>query len=81
MIKIQYQLEEKQISLEIYLESAPYYQEPMDQANLTKQMLGKREWYITEYDNYQTVVSFDDNYVYAVTADSIDTIQTLLKGN
>ena len=80
-INIQYRLDEKQISLEIYLESAPYYQEPMDQANVPKQMFGKREWYITEYDNYQTVVSFDDNYVYAVTADSLDTIQTLLKGN
>lgn len=80
-VEIQYKITEKQILLTIYLENAPYYREPMDQANIPKQMLGNREWYITECDNYQTIVSFDDNYVYAVTADSLDTIQTLLKGD
>lgn len=80
-IYIQYRSEEKQIILEIYLENAPYYREPMDQANVPKQRIGNREWYITECDKYQTVIGFDDNCVYAVTADSLDIIQTLLKGN
>ena len=80
-IHIQYKIEEKQVILVIHLQNAPYYKEPMEQANLPKQILGDLEWHITEYDNYQTLVSFDDNYVYVVTADSLDTIQTLLKGN
>ena len=80
-ISILYQSEEKQITLYIYLENAPYYREPMDQANISKQMFGNREWYITDSDNYQTIVAFDDDCVYAVTADSLDTIQTLLRGN
>ena len=81
-INIQYQLDEKIILLTIYLENAPYYREPMNQANIPKQRIGNREWYITAYVNkHQTIVAFDDNYVYAITADSLDTIQTLLKGN
>ena len=79
---MQYQLDAKQIALTIYLENAPYYQESMEQANLQKQTLGNLEWYIATYvNNHQTIVAFDGNYVYAITADSLDTITTLMKGN
>jgi len=82
MVNMQYQLDAKQIALTIYLENAPYYQESMEQANLQKQTLGNLEWYIATYvNNHQTIVAFDGNYVYAITADSLDTITTLMKGN
>ena len=82
IVNMQYQLDAKQIALTIYLENAPYYQESMEQANLQKQTLGNLEWYIATYvNNHQTIVAFDGNYVYAITADSLDTITTLMKGN
>ena len=79
--EIRYKFDEQQIILKIYLGNAPYYQEPMDQAHLSKQTIGNLEWYITAYVNeHQTIVTFDGTYVYAVTADSLDIIQTFLKG-
>ena len=81
VVNMQYQLDAKQIALTIYLENAPYYQEPMEQMNITKQMLGNWEWYITEYDNYQTIIAFEDGYVYSITADSLDIIKIFMKGN
>ena len=81
MVKIEYYIDEKQIVLTIYLENAPYYQESVEQANMTKQMLGNRQWYITEYDNYQTIIAFEDGYVYSITADSLDIIKIFMKGN
>ena len=81
-INIQYQLDEKIILLTIYLENAPYYEEPMKQTHLSKQMLGGLEWYLTmPINNQQTIIAFDKTHVYVITADSLDTIQTLLKGN
>ena len=81
LVHIQYKTHEKQITLKIYLENAPYYQESMEQANLQKQLLGNLEWYITTYDQYQTIVAFDNTFVYVITADSIDSIKTLMEGN
>ena len=82
VVDILYEYNTKQIKLTIYLENAPYYQEPMEQANLQKQTLGNLEWYITAYvNNHQTLVAFDDYYVYAITADSLDTIKILMRGN
>ena len=81
IVNMQYQLDAKQIALTIYLENAPYYQESMEQMNITKQMLGNWEWYITEYDNYQTIIAFEDGYVYSITADSLDIIKIFMKGN
>ena len=80
-VEIQYKISEKQILLTIYLDNAPYYQSAMAEASLLKKTMSNREWYITEYENYQTIVTFDSSYVYAVTADSLDTIQTLLRGD
>ena len=81
-IKMFYSIDAKQIVLTIYLENAPYNQKTMEQASLQKQTLGNLEWYITAYvNNHQTLVAFDDYYVYAITADSLDTIKTLIKRN
>ena len=77
-IYIQDEIDKKQISFTIYLENAPYYKEPMDQANLPKQTLRNLEWYITAYDNYQTIVTFDNGYVYTITAESLDTIKIFM---
>lgn len=79
MINIQYHLDEKQISLTIYLENVPYHKESMEQANLPKQNLGNLEWYVLTYaNNHQTIVAFDNSYVYAITANSLDTIKTFM---
>ena len=44
-------------------------------------MLGNLEWYIVDRKEYQMIVSFDGIYVYSITADSLDTIKTLMEGN
>ena len=78
---IQYKIDEKIITLKIYLENAPYYKEPLEQAGYENQKFCELNWYVTPYDDYQTIISFDNNYVYAITADSIDTIKILMEGN
>ena len=80
-VYLQYKINEETISLTIYLENAPYYKEPLEQAGYKNQTFCKLNWYITPYDSYQTIVSFDNNYVYAITADTIDTIEILMEGN
>jgi len=80
-INILYECNEKTTELMICLENAPYHQEPMEQANLQKQTICNLEWYITTYDNYQTIVTFDNDYVYVITADSLNTIETLMEKN
>ena len=81
LIHIQYKIDEKIITLKIYLENAPYYKEPLEQAGYENQKFCELNWYVTPYDDYQTIISFDNNYVYAITADSIDTIKILMEGN
>ena len=81
-IFIEYETNKDQIILMIYLENAPYYEEPMEHANLQKQLISSFEWYVMiPINNQQTIVAFDNNYVYTITADSLDTIQTLMRGN
>ena len=81
-IYVFYDTDGKQIKLTIYLENALYYKEPMEQENLPKQTLGNLEWYITAFvNNHQTIVAFDNGYVYAITADSLNTIKTLMGEN
>ena len=78
-INLIYCTDVKPIVLTIYLENAPYYKEPMEEANLQKQVLGNLEWYITAcVNNHQTIVTFDNDYVYAITAESLDTIKTFI---
>lgn len=78
---LQYKNESTPISLIIYLENAPYYEEALKNANLQTEMLGNLEWYIVDRKEYQMIVSFDGIYVYSITADSLDTIKTLMEGN
>ena len=81
-IKLLYNTDVKQIVLTIYLKNAPYSQESMEQANLPKQTLGNLEWYVPAYANgYQSIVAFDNGYIYAITADSLDTIKTFMGEN
>lgn len=80
-IFMQFGHSEQKISLIIYLENAPYHQEPMEQANLQRQTLGNLEWYITACESYQTIVAFGNGYVYAISADSLNTIKTFMGEN
>ena len=78
---LQYKNGSSPISLTIYLENAPYYEEALKNANLQTETLGNLEWYIVDRKEYQTIVSFEGIYVYSITADSLDTMKTLMEGN
>ena len=75
-----YKLNENQLQFTIYLENAPYHKELLEQAGWDKQTLCNLEWYVIAED-FVTLVSFDNNYVYVVSAESLDTLTALLKGN
>ena len=77
---LEYQINESKVLFTIYLENAPYYKEPLEQAEWNKQTLCNLEWYVIAED-FVTLVSFDNNYVYVVSAESLDTLTALLKGN
>ena len=77
---LEYQINESKVLFTIYLENAPYYKEPLEQAEWNKQTLCNLEWYVIAED-FVTLVSFDNNYVYVVSAESFDTLTALLKGN
>ena len=78
---IEYIIDENKLKFTIHLENAPYHKKYLDQANLPKQIFSDLEWYITGGENYQTFISFDDIYIYTITADSLNTIQKLIEGN
>ena len=80
-IWIEYIIDENKLKFTIHLENAPYHKKYLDQANLPKQIFCDLEWYITGGENYQTFISFDDIYIYTITADSLNTIQKLIEGN
>ena len=80
LVYLQYKNEEKQTTLKIYLENAPYYQASMEQVGWEKQIFFNLQWYVI-LENNSTLVTFDGDYVYMVSADSIDTIKMLMKGN
>lgn len=77
---VSYKLNENQLQFTIYLENAPYHKELLEQAGWDKQTLCNLEWYVIAED-FVTLVSFDNNYVYVVSAESLDTLTALLKGN
>jgi len=80
-ISIQYKIDTKEIALTIFLENAPYYREPMEQANLQKQTLVGYEWYKIEEQQHKSIIAFDDAYVYVITTNSYETIQSIIKGD
>lgn len=79
-IQAQYNIDQEKIIFTTYLENAPYYKDALEQANLQKQTIGNLEWYITKRNEIQTIIAFDDTYVYVITADSLDIILQFMKG-
>ena len=79
IISLQYNLNQQEISFTIYLKNAPYYKEPLEQTKTQKQIFCDLEWYINTED-FTTTIAFDDDYVYIITADSLDIILTFMEG-
>lgn len=75
----QYNIDQKKVILRIYLENAPYHRESMAQAQREKEFLWNLEGYIIRRSEIQ-FIAFDNNYVYNISSDSLDTILQLMKG-
>lgn len=75
----QYNIDQKKVILRIYLENAPYHRESMAQAQREKEFLCNLEGYIIRRSEIQ-FIAFDNNYVYNISSDSLDTILQLMKG-
>lgn len=78
-IWLEYEINENKLKITIYLENAPYYKEPLEQAEWDKQTFCNLEWYVIVQD-FVTMVCFDNNYVYVISSDSLDTLKTLMEG-
>ena len=78
-VLIQYKVDHKNVTLKIYLENAPYNKDALEQSNYQKQIINRMDWHIITV-NDTILISFEDNYVYAITANSLNTILTLMEG-
>lgn len=78
-VLIQYKVDHKNVILKIFLENAPYHQEAMEQAQTEKEYLWELEGYIIRHSETQ-FIAFDNNYVYDISSDSIETILQFMKG-
>lgn len=75
----QYSVNQKEVRLTIYLENAPYRQEAMEQAQIEKGTLWELEGYIIRHSGVQ-FIAFEDDYVYDISGNSLDTILQVMKG-
>ena len=78
-IKLSYTINQEPVVFRIFIENAPYYKEPLEKAGLDKQTVFNLEWYVIE-DDCVTLVAFDNDYVYAISIDSLDTLAILTEG-
>lgn len=78
-IWLEYKINENKLKLTIYLENAPYYKESLQQTDCDKITFCKLDWYVISQDSV-TTIAFDNDYVYTISADSLDTIKTFMKG-
>ena len=78
-IWLEYKINENKLKFTIYLENAPYYKESLQQTDCDKITFCKLDWYVISQDSV-TTIAFDNDYVYAISADSLDTIKTFMKG-
>lgn len=76
---LEYQINKNKVLFTIYLENAPYYKEPLEEAGWDKQTFCNLEWHLIVQD-FVTLVCFDNNYVYVISSDSLDTLKTLMEG-
>ena len=75
----QYNINKKDVLIEIYLENAPYHRESLEQAKTEKQIIWELDGYMIRRSEIQ-IIAFDNNYVYNISSDSLDTILQLMKG-
>lgn len=75
----QYNIEQKKIVVKTYLQNAPYQREALEQEQYEKRIIGETEWYVITIED-TTLICFDNNYVYTVTANSLNTIIRLMEG-
>ena len=75
----QYNIEQKKIVVKTYLQNAPYQREALEQEQYEKRIIGETEWYVITIED-TTIICFDNNYVYTVTANSLNTIIRLMEG-
>ena len=78
-IIVQYVMNEEKIFIKTYLENAPYNKDALEQSQYRKQMINGMDWHIITVKD-TTLISFEDNYVYVITANSLNTILTLMEG-
>lgn len=78
-IWLEYEINENKLKFTIYLENAPYYKESLQQTDCDKITFCKLDWYVISQDSV-TTIAFDNDYVYTISADSLDTIKTFMKG-
>ena len=78
-IWLEYKINGNKVLFTIYLENAPYHKEGLKQAEWDKQTFCNLEWYVIVQD-FVTMVCFDNNYVYVISSDSLDTLKTLMEG-
>ena len=78
-IWLEYKINENKLKFTIYLENAPYYKESLQQTDCNKITFCKLDWYVISQDSV-TTIAFDNDYVYIISADSLDTIKTFMKG-
>lgn len=78
-IWLEYKINENKLKFTIYLENAPYYKESLQQTDCDKITFCKLDWYVISQDSV-TTIAFDNDYVYTISADSLDTIKTFMKG-
>ena len=78
-IIIQYNIKQEQLILTIYLENAPYNQELMEKSQMEKRTLWKLNGYVIQRSDVE-FIAFDENYVYNISSNSLETILQFLKG-
>ena len=78
-IWLEYKINENKLQFTIYLENAPYHKEALKQADWDKETICNLDWYVIAND-FVTLVCFNNNYVYVISSDSLDTLKTFMEG-
>lgn len=75
----QYNIEQKEVYMKIYLENAPYKQEAMENSELEIITINEIDGYIIKRNEVQ-FITFKDKYVYIIISDSLNTIIQFMEG-
>lgn len=75
----QYNINQEQIILTIYLENAPYSQEAIMKSQFEKKTIYNLQWYVVPSDHIQ-LIAFIDEYTYNISGSSLDILLKFMEG-